>query len=153
MPIDKIIPRSLNRDDDYLTVKSVEMIDALNVNISSDDDGNAGVVKNTWGNTKVAVRQGDALPAGTNRVVGSCVNREKNEILFAVFNSNNNHSLYWYGVEAQQVRLVLRDSVLAFKLDSYVKMDTIVKENGDTLLYFIDTDTDTKKVNITKALT
>ena len=153
MPIDKIIPRSLNRDDDYLTVKSVEMIDALNVNISSDDDGNAGVIKNTWGNTKVAIRQGDALPAGTNRVVGSCVNREKNEILFAVFNSNNNHSLYWYGVEAQQVRLVIRDSVLAFKLDSYVKMDTIVKENGDTLLYFNDTETDPKKVNITKALT
>lgn len=152
MAIDRIIPRSLNSDDDFLLVKTTEMTDALNITVSSDDEGNAGVIKRAWGNTAIAVASGSALPAGTNKVVGSCINREKNEILFAVYNSNNNHSIYWYGVSQNQVRLVDRDSVWGFKADSWVKMDAIVKENGDTLLYLNDSETDPKKINVTKAL-
>ena len=42
MAIDKITPRQLNKDEDYLLVKSTEMVDALNVRTTEDADGNRG---------------------------------------------------------------------------------------------------------------
>jgi hypothetical protein len=75
MPIDKLVPRYINRDDDYLLVKSTEMVDALNVHVSDDKDGNAGVIKNAWGNTSIPFATGDGLTTGAgvvNRVVGTC---------------------------------------------------------------------------------
>lgn len=152
MAIDKILPRSLNLDDDYLLVKSTEMADALNVSISTDDDGDAGVVKRAYGTELVPFAVGSSLPAGTNKVVGSCINREKNEILYAVYNSSGNHSIYLYSVATNTLSLVDRDSVWGFTADGWVKMDTIVKENGETLLYLNDGLTDPKKINVTKSL-
>jgi hypothetical protein len=42
--------------------------------------------------------------------------------------------------------------VLGFTATGFVKADCLVKENGDTLLYFTDGVTDPKKINATKAL-
>jgi hypothetical protein len=42
MAIDKLLPRYLNKDDDARILKSIEMLDALNVRVSQDADGNAG---------------------------------------------------------------------------------------------------------------
>ena len=152
MPIDKLTPRYLNKDDDFLVVKSVEMIDALNVHVGDNEDGNADVLKNSRGNTQIAFASGSELPSGTNIVVGSGLNVEKSEILYAVYNSLGSHSLYYYSTESGVVKLVYRDSVLGFTASSFVKFDFIVKENGDTLAYFTDRDTDPKKINVTKAL-
>lgn len=152
MPIDKLTPRYLNKDDDFLVVKSVEMIDALNVHVGDNEDGNADVLKNSRGNTQIAFASGSELPSGTNIVVGSGLNVEKSEILYAVYNSLGSHSLYYYSTESGVVKLVYRDSVLGFTASSFVKFDFIVKENGDTLTYFTDGDTDPKKINVTKAL-
>lgn len=152
MAIDKIIPRSLNNDDDFLLVKSTEMVDALNVSVSTDNDGDAGVIKRAYGNELVSFANGSALPSGTNKVVGSCINREKNEILYSVYNTNNNHSIYLYSVASNTLSLVFRDTVLGFTANGWVKMDTIVKEDGDTLLYLNDGITDPKKINATKAI-
>jgi hypothetical protein len=152
MSIDRIIPRSLNTDDDYLVVQATEMIDALNITIASDEDGDAGVIKIAYGNTKISFTSGNNLPSGTNKVVGSCMNKEKGEILFAVYNSSNNHSIYWHNIVTGQLRLVFRDAVLGFTADGWIKMDTLIKENNDTLLYFNDTLSDPKKINVTRAL-
>jgi hypothetical protein len=152
MSIDRIIPRSLNTDDDYLVVEATEMVDALNITIASDEEGNAGVIKIAYGNTKINFTSGNNLPSGTNKVVGSCMNREKGEILFAVYNSSNNHSIYWHNIVTGQLRLVFRDEVLGFTADGWIKMDTLIKENNETLLYFNDTLSDPKKINVTRAL-
>ena len=85
MPIDKLVPRYINRDDDYLLVKSTEMVDALNVHVSDDKDGNSGVIKNAWGNTSIPFATGDELTTGAgavNRVVGTVVNSQKGEVFF-----------------------------------------------------------------------
>jgi hypothetical protein len=128
------------------------MVDALNITIASDEDGDAGVIKIAYGNTKINFTSGNGLPSGTNKVVGSCMNKEKGEILFAVYNSSNNHSIYWHNIVTGQLRLVFRDEVLGFTADGWIKMDTLIKENNDTLLYFNDTLSDPKKINVTKAL-
>ncbi len=153
MAIDKLIPRYLNNDDDFLVVKSVEMIDAINVHVGDNAEGNADVLKNSRGNALMAFAAGSELPVtGTNTVVGSGLNIEKSEIVFAVHNSLGNHSIYHYSTSSNVLRLVYRDSVLGFTATSFVKFDFIVKENGDTLAYFTDGVTDPKKINITKAL-
>jgi hypothetical protein len=153
MAIDKLIPRYINNDDDFLVVKSVEMIDAINVHVGDNLGGNADVLKNSRGNTLMTFASGSELPAtGTNTVVGSGLNIEKSEIVFAVHNSLGNHSIYHYSTASNVLRLVYRDSILGFTSISFVKFDFIVKENGDTLAYFTDGVTDPKKINITKAL-
>ena len=153
MPIDKLTPRYLNKDDDFLVVKSVEMIDAINVHVGDNDEGNADVLKNSRGNSQIPFASGSELPiSGTHLVVGSGLNVEKSEILFAVYNSAGSHSIYHYSTQSNQLKLVYRDSVLGFTASSFVKFDFIVKENGDTLAYFTDGVTDPKKINVTKAL-
>jgi len=153
MAIDKLIPRYINNDDDFLVVKSVEMIDAINVHVGDNLGGNADVLKNSRGNSLMTFAAGSELPAtGTNTVVGSGLNIEKSEIVFAVHNSLGNHSIYHYSTTSNVLRLVYRDSILGFTSISFVKFDFIVKENGDTLAYFTDGVTDPKKINITKAL-
>ncbi len=153
MPIDKLIPRYLNKDDDYLLVKSVEMVDALNIQTADDEGGNAGVVKNALGNVVVSyAATGDALPSGTNTVIGTASSKQTGQIFYFVYNSNNQHSIYEYTSRRNTVKLVYRDPVLNFTATGFVKADCLVKENGDTLLYFTDGSTDPKKINATKAL-
>jgi hypothetical protein len=154
MPIDKLIPRYLNKDDDYLLVKSVEMVDALNIQTADDEGGNAGVVKNALGNVLVSANtSGDVLPAfGANIVIGATSCKQTGEIFYFVYNGLGDHSIYQYTSKRNTVRLVYRDSVLNFTATGFIKADCLVKENGDTLLYFTDGITDPKKINATKAL-
>ncbi len=127
MAIDKLIPRYLNKDDDYLLVKSVEMVDALNVQMSDDEGGNAGVIKNALGNVLVSsATVGDALPTGTNTVIGTTACKQTGEIFYFVHNSSNNHSIYQYTSRRNTVRLVYRDSVLGFTATGFVKADCVL---------------------------
>ena len=151
MPVQKLAPRSLNLDDDYLVVKPTEMVDAFNVEVSADEDGNANVLKAIQGTTAISFASGSALPAGTNTVIGSGLNTEKNEIVYAVWNSNGDHSIYVYSTATGVCKLVYRDSILAFTQTTFVKFDFLVKQNGDTIAYFTDGNNEPKKINITKA--
>ena len=54
MAIDKLIPQYLNSDTDQKLVKSVEMTDNLNVRVSNDGEGTAGVIKNIKGTDVVS---------------------------------------------------------------------------------------------------
>ena len=94
MPIDKLIPRYLNKDDDYLLVKTVEMVDALNIQTADDEGGNAGVVKNALGNVVVSTNStGDILPFGGNIVIGTTSCKQTGEIFYFVYNSNKLFSI------------------------------------------------------------
>ena len=149
MAIEKLVPRYLNKEDDVRLVKNVEMTDALNVRISADQDGNAGVIKNAYGNAAI---YGDALPAGTNKVIGSVADNEEGQIFFFVWNSNNDHSIFRYTVSSDSAQLVYQDSVLSFSEFYYVRANVVKNITGESILYFTDGNTSPKKLNTTKAL-
>jgi hypothetical protein len=164
MAIDKLTPRYLNFEDDERLVKRVEMTDAVNVRIDSDDDGNAGVVKNVAGNTLVTfIENDDGIPSGDNKVIGSVHNNVKGEILFFVHNSANNHRIYKYDDNLEKVITVYKNEAtgavapasadtLGFKATDYVDAAVLVDKDGDTLLYFTNGRGEPKKINVDKAI-
>jgi hypothetical protein len=152
MAVDKLVPRYLNKDNDPRVLKSIEMVDALNFRLSNDTDGNAGVGKNIKGNSVVPYKAvSDELPAGTNKVVGTMTNLQKDEVFYFVWNSNNDHCIYKYNLNDDKVVKIYQDSVLSFGKNSFVKADAIVNQYNDTLLYFTDGLSAPKKINATKA--
>jgi len=151
MAIDKITPRQLNKDEDYLLVKTTEMVDALNVRMSEDDDGNRGVIKNIKGNTEITLSGGNVLPAGTNRVVGTCSFNQKDLIFFFVWNSNNDHCIYQIDTSGTATK-VLTGSYLELEKTSVIHSSAIEDSNNEILLYWTDGVNEIKKVNITKSL-
>jgi len=150
MAVHKLTPRYLNKDDDERLIKSVEMTDALNVRVSTEEDGDAMVLKNAYGNTVIDLSH--ALPAGTNKVIGSVSDEQLGFIFYFIWNSNDDHSIYRYSVGANQAQRVMRDSVLEFTENGFVKGNIYVNINGDVLLYFNDGLTAPKKINTTKAI-
>ena len=151
MAIDKITPRQLNKDEDYLLVKTTEMVDALNVRMSEDDDGNRGVIKNIKGNTEITLSVGNELPAGTNRVVGTCSFNQKDLIFFFVWNSNDDHCIYQIDTSGTATK-VLTGSYLELQSTYVIHANAIEDANKEILLYWTDGENEPKKVNITKAL-
>ena len=95
MATDKLIPQYLNKDEDARLVKNVEMTDALNIRVSTDDNGNQGVLKNVDGNSSVpAALASEAIPSsGTNRVIGSVSSEAGKCIYFFLYNSSGNHGI------------------------------------------------------------
>jgi hypothetical protein len=158
--IDKLVPRYLNKDDDARLVKSIEMTDALNVRLSADTDGDAGVIKNAFGNSAVPFASGNnwqglphALPEDVNKVVGSVTDQKNGIIIFFVWNDENDHSIYMFSTSKGFAELVYRDSVLGFTANGFVKADVINTVTNDILVYFTDGETPPKKLNISRALT
>ena len=159
MAIDKLIPQYLNRDDDERVLKSFEMIDALNVRISHEEDGDAGVIKNVEGNQSVASKSSsDAIPSsGLNKVIGAVSSEAHKCIYFFLYNGDGNHGIYKYtaapGTEDSDVyQKVYESSALNFNLQSYVDADLVVDQKGEHLLYFTDNRNEPRKINATKAL-
>jgi hypothetical protein len=237
MPVQKIVPRSLNLDDDFLVVANSEMVDAMNVTVSADDTGNANILKMAQGTSAVPFAGGQGnVTGGTNRTVGSVINKADNNVYFFVANnleipvstiivnivsgqyihtvtpaevphvvsvgdvitvsgmtnsSRDNgtfivrtvptantftyvsgavtptgtnlagasakclvgrHSIYCYLPRTNTSYLAYRNAALGFTAETFVKADTIVKENGDTILYFTDGVNEPRKINVTRAL-
>ena len=160
MPIDKLIPQYLNLDDDERILKSYEMVDALNVRISHEEDGDAGVIKNVEGNRIIPPKDAvvDALPAtGRNKCVGVCTSEAHKCVYFFIYNSEDNHGIYRYiaspGSEDSNVfEKVYQNSVLNFNDTAYINADLIVNQDAEHLLYFTDDRNEPRKINATRAL-
>ena len=154
MAIDKLIPQYLNSDTDQKLVKSVEMTDNLNIRVSDDGEGTKGVVKNVKGTDVVSPRNAnDTFPAGENRVIGSVSNEKNREILFLLWNINNNHGIYRLDTTSGKYQKLYQDSVLNFQKFSYVDCDVVIKEDEETLFYFTDNVNPPMKVNINRLMT
>jgi len=153
MAIDKLIPQYLNSDTDQKLVKSVEMTDNLNVRVSNDAEGTAGVIKNVKGTDVVGAKTAqDAFPAGDNRVIGSVANEKNKEILFLVWNENSNHGIYRLDITTGKYQKLYQDSVLNFKKFSHADCDVIVNEDEETLFYWTDNENPPMKVNINRLM-
>ena len=158
MAIDKLTPRYLNFEDDERLVKRVEMIDAQNVRIDADTDGDAGVIKNVKGNVQVDFKNAttDALASGDNKVIGSVRNNVKGEVIFFVWNQNQNHKIYKYDDYQETVEVVFANvasaDVLNFSETDFVDASIVVDKNGDSILYFTNGIGEPKKLNVDRAL-
>ena len=153
MAIDKLIPQYLNSDTDQKLVKSVEMTDNLNVRVSNDAEGTEGVIKNVKGTEVVsAINASSNFPAGDNRVIGSVANEKNKEILFLVWNENDNHGIYRLDMTTGKYQKLYEDSVLNFKKFSHASCDVVVNEDEETLFYWTDNVNPPMKVNINRFL-
>ena len=159
MAIDKLTPQYLNQDDDERIIQPFEMVDALNIRVSHEEDGDAGVIKNVEGNETVAAKSStDTIPStGLNKVIGAVSSEAYRAIYFFLYNSEGNHGIYKYtakptseGGDAYQK--VYQSSDLNFGLQTYVSADIIVNQQGEHLLYFTDNRNEPRKINATKAL-
>lgn len=155
MAIDKLIPQYLNKDEDARLLKEVEMSNALNIRVSTDDDGNQGVLKNVEGNTAIAsASSSDDIPSsGTNKVVGAVSSEAGNCIYFFLYNGNGTHGIYQYRHNTDKYHKVLEGSFLGFHPEMFVKADVVINQFGDHLLYFTDNRNEPRKINATRALT
>ena len=121
--INKIVPQYLNKSDDERLVQAVEMTNAENIRISSDDDGDAGVLKTIKGNTAIRAKASAdefAEESGIYSVVGQVSIPKKQQVIYFVRakTPNNNggvDSIYRYNVEGANYELLFRSSVLNFQ--------------------------------------
>ena len=155
MAIDKLIPQYLNKDEDPRLLKEVEMSNALNIRVSTDDDGNQGVLKNVKGNTEIAsASSSDSIPgSGTNKIVGAVSSEAGNCIYFFLSNGDGNHGIYQYRHNTDKYHKVLEGSFLGFHPEMFIKADVVINQFGDHLLYFTDNRNEPRKINATRALT
>jgi len=153
MAIDKLIPQYLSSDTDQKLVKSVEMTDNLNIRVSNNDEGTAGVIKNIKGTEALSPKTpADAFPAGDNRVIGSVDNDKNKEVLFFLWNSNGDHGIYRINTLTDSFQKVYEDSVLGFEKLGFVDCDVVINDNEETLLYWTDNVNPPMKLNVNRAL-
>lgn len=131
--IDKLTPRTLQTSKDFRAMGSTEMLDALNITVTGDEEGGAGVLKNIKGTNGVLVAHELAgFPEGENVVIGSAKDETLGVVYFFVWNENNNHSVFAYSSITNTYRLILQTSELNFDRNGFVKGDVIrVKTNPE----------------------
>jgi len=134
--IDKLTPRILQTSKDQRAMEPTEMLDALNITVTGDEEGGAGVLKNIKG-TKVV--PGPQMPGGENVVIGSAKDETLGVTYFFVWNENKNHCVYAYSTKTNSYRLILKTSELNFDRNGFVKGDVIrvkrLPEDRETLIF------------------
>ena len=122
----KITPRKLNKSIDERLLKPTDLIDAINVAIRTDSDGQGGVVKNVEGNAPATfLGDRDKTFPGDNIVIGSVSDDAIGAIYFFVYNSTGAHSVWSYSTETNQYRLIFTDPLLNFPANGFVSADLI----------------------------
>ena len=150
--IDKLLPRSLNTDDDERLIKSTQMTDAQNIRVSVDVEEDALVLKNAWGNTlRSSSIENGSMPSGVNVAIGAVADDASAQIYYFVYNGSNNHTIFRYDQNAKKTFIVYQDAVLNFSKEGFITASIVTLSNNDTLLYFNDGVTEPKKINATIA--
>jgi hypothetical protein len=145
MAVLKNTPRYLNYDADSRVVDPNQMLDALNIRVTSDDDGNSGVLKNMEGNTELTPNV--SLPSGNNTVVGVFEHRASDRVFVIMHNSNNNHRIWKIDNNSSTLDVVLTSSNLPIDATSYLHISSITW-NDDVYLYCTDGVNEPWKVNV-----
>ena len=122
----KITPRQLNKSLDERLLKPTDLIDALNVAIRTNEDGQGGVVKNAEANTPVDFLGADTDDfTGANYVIGSVSDDAVGVVYLFVYNSSDKHSIWAYSAEAKSYRLIFTSSLLKFPRNGFVSADFV----------------------------
>jgi len=166
MPVDKIIPRQLNSDEDERLVEQGQMTDAENVTISENGKGTQSIVKNCKGTIPgYPVSEDDAIANNDHLVViGSVSDSQRGFVYFFAADrevseppTSARHAIYQYNANTHQYREVMRDSRLNFDPNGFVKADVVngqFQQDGVTqsILYFTDNINPPRKINVDRAL-
>lgn len=142
MPVQKLIPRVLNLDDDYLLVKPTEMVDAVDVTVSADDDGNANILKTVQGNTIVTALVAQLMPEATyTEVVGSVVNKADNNVYYFIYHSLQKvaTSIAAAVVGAEYVHTATTSADHAFEVGDVVTITNMANPSRDNGTFIIRT--------------
>ena len=133
----------LNLDSEDRYVPNGDYRYALNCRLSKSDGANEGSVENTKGNTLVSVD----LPDGINKTIGSYDNLVLNKVIYCVFNSQGNHAIYEYDVNASTISLVLRTTQLNFRSNKLINDSFMI----GGLFFFNDRFNEPGCINIDRA--
>ena len=136
----------MNKSLDERLIGPGDYIDALNIRISSDEDGEAGSAENSKGNLKLAEPMHNGVVLANAKCIG-------------VFEDGTRETIYWfvtsptvdmilsYNVENNNlIYHIVSNSVLNFSEDHPVNSINLV----DNLLFFTDNYNAPRKINITK---
>ena len=143
--ITRLTPKVLNSDSDETLLKPTEMMDAINIQLSSRNQSSAGIVKSTKGNVVVSLSESIAqYSAGKNTVIGTVSDENLGVIFFFVHNDAGNHGIYAYSTKTQTHRLIFKGSILNFEPNGFVKGDLvrIKRKSQDEEFIFVDVDDD-----------
>ncbi len=136
----------MNKSLDERLIGPGDYIDAQNIRIASDEDGEAGSAENSKGNIELA----SAMYKGAPLVDAKCI---------GVFDNGTKDTLYWfitspavdmiisYSVESNNlIYHVISTSVLNFSADYPINSINLV----DDLLFFTDNYNAPRKINVTR---
>lgn len=121
-----VSPKSLNKDDNSLSLAPTESTFSLNIDSEGVKGGETGVVKHIKGNTPAQFSDEIMeMPYGSNKIIGSVKDEQLNVVYFFVHNSNNQHCVVAFNSKTKTYRVVFRSSALEFESDSFVKADIV----------------------------
>ena len=153
----KNVPQYLNKASDEKLLKPIEMLDAENVQVSSDDDGNAGIVKTIKGNAHVEQNSSDEVyftPVNL-KVIGSVAIPKKQQVVYfakAELNLTNIDHIYVYDVDLNKYKILYRGNQLGFNIDSFVESSVVFNGDDEAIVYFTDGVGEPKKMNVDRLL-
>jgi hypothetical protein len=123
--IDKLTPRILQTSKDQRAMEPTEMLDALNITVTGDEEGGAGVLKNIKGTENIPSALNAGFPEGENVIIGSTKDETLGVAYFFVWNSLDSHGVYAYSSKSKMFRLIFQDPSLNFDRNGFVKADVV----------------------------
>jgi hypothetical protein len=136
----------LNQDTDNNFLRPNDWKDALNIRVTDRLNSSESIVSNIKGNTSVTY----ALPAGTNKTIGSYANEQTGKYYSFIWNSNGEHSITEFDPTSNTIVKVLQASYLNFQEYALINGVGIVDKN---LLYWTDGFNPPRYIDIVRAKT
>lgn len=164
--IEKRLPRKLNKSSDSRVLGVDEMSDALNITVSTNDGGNANVLKPIQGNYAL---EGDLGVGDNKKVVGKAICTKYDIVYFFVQNDEGDDYIVAYDPNKflpntesdSHETIVFSHASLSFPVAGFVKADlTYIQRRfehegrvyDDTpFLFFTDNTNEPKKLNVLRA--
>ena len=141
----------LSTDRDGAYIQPNQYLNALNIRVSSNEEGSEGALSNIKGNLKVAF----TMPSGTNTCIGSFEDSENSRVFYFIHNSSSSHMILCYFHKEGTIRKVMQnadfegsENKLQFSTSNLI---TGVAMNDD-LLFFTDNATEPKRINVERGL-
>lgn len=125
-----VSPRALDQGGNRLVVNP--LTHALNARYVTSETDELGIFQNIPGNILYDL----ALPAGTNKTIGTYPDIESNKIVFCNHNSNSNHGVYLFDPVSKVFTTVLVSSIFNFSSNPKYRVTGMGMVNG--IFFFTD---------------
>lgn len=140
----QISPSSVDEEKNRMIVNPIT--DALNFRYLSSDSGDELLGLGVKGTTEIV---NGSLPAGDNKCIGWCEDKQRNCIFYFVFNSNGDHCIFKYTPETDTITLVIQATELNFQDDRRYLINSASVIND--LLIWNDAFNETGCINTTRS--